>query len=165
MKSFRIQFCFRSFKYPLRFYSQNLESDPDFKPKSKINQKEEIEDDIEETEFEELELDIELKGDELKSEIKEIIKKSNILLFMKGNPDMPQCGYSKFVVEVLKFYKVPKYHSLNVLGGEDHRSAIKNVSDWATFPQLYVNGEFIGGADIVMELHKDGTLRESLGLE
>ncbi len=72
------------------------------------------------------------------------------------------CGFSRFVSEILKFYKINDFSYMNVLAQEDLRSIIKKATDWPTFPQLYVRGELIGGSDIVMELHKDGKLEDIL---
>ena len=75
---------------------------------------------------------------------------------------MPMCGYSKFVVEVLKFYNVQNYKSVDVIKDPNVRRVAKEYSDWPTFPQLYVNGELIGGSDIVTEMHKNGSLKDVL---
>ena len=80
---------------------------------------------------------------------------------MKGTPDAPMCGFSAQVVNVLKTYNVP-FKSFNVLEDESIRQAIKEYADWPTIPQLYVNGEFIGGCDIMMELHQSGELKKLL---
>lgn len=95
-------------------------------------------------------------------QIDEWVKGNRIVLFMKGNPQMPMCGYSKYVVEVLKFYNVGEYKSVDVLKDEALRRLVKQYSDWPTFPQLFVGGELIGGCDIVTEMHKKGSLKEAL---
>mgnify|MGYP001599385775 CR=1 FL=1 len=80
---------------------------------------------------------------------------------MKGTTDEPQCGFSAQVVSVLKSYNVP-IKAVNILEDEEIRQGIKEYSDWPTIPQLYVNGEFIGGCDIVTELHANGELADIL---
>ena len=80
---------------------------------------------------------------------------------MKGNPKMPQCGFSNYVVQILKFYGLSNYHSVNVLESQQIREGIKKYSNWPTIPQLYVKQEFVGGCDIVKEMHM-GTWRERL---
>jgi monothiol glutaredoxin len=91
--------------------------------------------------------------------IAETIKAHPVVLFMKGTPEFPQCGFSAAVVEVLRQYDVP-VHTLNVLADPAIRQGIKTFSDWPTIPQLYVNGTFVGGCDIVRELHETGELAE-----
>ena len=135
-------------------------SDPDFNPKSsKVPNSDSEEIKITEIEFSEEKLQ------NLQEELKNITKNNKITLFMKGSPDMPLCGYSRFIAEVLKFYDVQEYSFVNVLGHEELRGAIKEFSDWPTFPQLYVDGEFIGGSDIVMDHHQDGSMKDILARE
>ncbi len=86
------------------------------------------------------------------------VKSNRIFVIMKGTPELPACGYSRRVVEVLKYYKVDDYGFLNVLNSNDVRLYAKDYSDWATYPQLFVDGEMVGGSDIVMEMHKEGML-------
>lgn len=93
--------------------------------------------------------------------IRQDIADNKILLFMKGNKVMPQCGFSAQVVHVLNELGVP-FETRNVLADELLRQGIKEFSDWPTIPQLYVNGEFIGGCDIVMEMYNNGELKELL---
>ena len=100
--------------------------------------------------------------EQILGQIEDWVKNNKYVLFMKGSPQMPMCGYSKFVVEVLKFYNVPPYKSVDVLKDPEIRRLVKQYSDWPTFPQLYVDGELIGGCDIVTEMHKNGTLKEAL---
>jgi monothiol glutaredoxin len=85
-----------------------------------------------------------------------------IVLFMKGSPAQPQCGFSATVVALLQNYDVP-VHSVDVLDDPAIRRAIKTYSNWPTIPQLYVNGDFVGGCDIVCEMHESGELAELLG--
>src|SRR3954452_10081856 len=101
----------------------------------------------------------------LKDKIEELIRDNRILLFMKGTPDAPQCGFSMRVVNVLENYGV-EYAALDVLPAlQPLREVTSEISDWQTFPQLYVNGELIGGADIVDEMDESGELAGVLGVE
>ncbi|VAX37326.1 Glutaredoxin-related protein [hydrothermal vent metagenome] len=97
----------------------------------------------------------------IKQKIDADIKNNKVFLYMKGNPDFPQCGFSAQAIEVLKHHNV-KFESFNVLEDDVIRNAIKEYSDWPTIPQLYINGEFIGGCDVVMELHTNGELKKLL---
>ena len=96
-----------------------------------------------------------------KDKIQNIIDENDVLLFMKGTPVMPQCGFSAAVVGILNHMGV-KYNSLNVLEDPEIREGIKEFSNWPTIPQLYVQGEFIGGSDIVKELFENGELKKLL---
>ncbi len=98
---------------------------------------------------------------ELRTKIDNIVAQDKIVLFMKGNKNFPQCGFSDAVVKVLKFYDVD-FETYDILSNPDLRSGMKVYSEWATFPQLYVNKEFIGGCDIVMEMHEKGELKAIL---
>jgi monothiol glutaredoxin len=101
----------------------------------------------------------------LKDRVEELIRDNPILLFMKGTPEAPQCGFSMRVVNVLETYGV-EYAALDVLPAlQPLREVTAEVSDWQTFPQLYVNGELIGGADIVEEMDESGELAGVLGVE
>ena len=97
-----------------------------------------------------------------KEKIQNIIKDNEVLLFMKGTPVMPQCGFSAAVVGVLSHMGV-KFNSVNVLEDAEIREGIKTYSDWPTIPQLYVKEEFIGGCDIVKEMFEQGDLQKKLG--
>ncbi len=102
---------------------------------------------------------------ELKSKVEELIAANPVLLFMKGTPDMPRCGFSMRVVQVLDSIDV-EYGAIDVLPAlQPLREVTAEISDWQTFPQLYVNGELIGGADIVEEMFESGELAEALGVE
>ena len=92
-----------------------------------------------------------------KKQIKEAVKKDKVVLFMKGTRDLPQCGFSKRVITILEKLGV-KYQEYDVLANPDLRESVKEFSDWPTIPQLYVNGEFIGGSDIVYDMYRDGEL-------
>ena len=87
------------------------------------------------------------------------VKSNDVVLFMKGTPTFPQCGFSSVVVQVLDYLGV-EYVSTNVLEDQAVREGIKVFSDWPTIPQLYVKGEFVGGCDIVKEMFESGELRE-----
>ena len=91
--------------------------------------------------------------------IDKAVKSNDVVLFMKGTPTFPQCGFSSVVVQVLDYLGVD-YVSTNVLEDQDVRKGIKAYSDWPTIPQLYVKGEFVGGCDIVKEMFESGELRD-----
>ncbi|MBB4659208.1 Grx4 family monothiol glutaredoxin [Parvularcula dongshanensis] len=93
--------------------------------------------------------------------IKSAIDQNPVMLFMKGTPQFPQCGFSAAVVQILDYLGV-EYASMNVLADDDIRSGIKSFSDWPTIPQLYVKGEFVGGCDIVREMFEQGELKPFL---
>jgi len=90
-------------------------------------------------------------------QIKQTVTANNVVLFMKGTKDMPQCGFSSRVAGVLNFMGVD-FADVNVLADEDIRQGIKDYSDWPTVPQLYVKGEFVGGCDIITEMTLSGEL-------
>ena len=96
-----------------------------------------------------------------KDKIQNIIDENEVLLFMKGTPIMPQCGFSAAVVGVLSHMGI-KYNSVNVLEDPEIREGIKEFSDWPTIPQLYVKKEFVGGCDIIREMHESGELTQYL---
>ena len=79
---------------------------------------------------------------------------------MKGTPDNPRCGFSKGACQILEMHQVPIHHAENVLDNDDVRQGIKDYSDWPTIPQLYIGGEFIGGFDIMLDLHKSGEIMD-----
>jgi len=91
--------------------------------------------------------------------IREEIGKNDVLLFMKGTPVFPQCGFSAAVVDVLSQLGV-KFHGINILVDPELRQGIKEFSQWPTIPQLYVKGEFVGGCDIVREMFETGELEQ-----
>jgi monothiol glutaredoxin len=93
--------------------------------------------------------------------IKDIIRKNDVVLFMKGTPEMPQCGFSMTVGNILKELKV-KFIGINVLADPEIRQGIKDFSNWPTIPQLYIKGEFIGGCDIVKEMFESNELLKSI---
>jgi monothiol glutaredoxin len=97
--------------------------------------------------------------------IDQLVKSSEILLFMKGNASFPQCGFSGRAVQILKACGVDtkSLKTVNVLEDDEIRQGIKDYSNWPTIPQLYVKGEFIGGSDIMMEMYESGELAQMLG--
>ncbi|MEO8346962.1 MAG: Grx4 family monothiol glutaredoxin [Betaproteobacteria bacterium] len=94
--------------------------------------------------------------------IRDQVSKNRVVLYMKGTPQFPQCGFSATVAEILQRSGVDEYFSVNVLAEPEIRQGIKEFSDWPTVPQLYVNGEFIGGCDIVREMYSSGELQKVL---
>jgi len=94
----------------------------------------------------------------LEDKIKEEIKNNPIMLYMKGTKLMPMCGFSATIVNILNAYGV-EYEAINVLEDPEIRIKLSEYSDWPTIPQLFVNGELIGGCDIAMELHNNGELK------
>ena len=97
----------------------------------------------------------------INEKIKDIISKNDVILFMKGTPEMPQCGFSMTVCNILKELKVT-FIGVNVLADPEIRQGIKDFSNWPTVPQLYVKGEFIGGCDIAKEMYEKGELQKIL---
>ena len=95
------------------------------------------------------------------TDIKAKIDAAPVMLFMKGTPQFPQCGFSSVVVQILDHLGV-SYHTANVLETDELRQGIKEFSDWPTIPQLYVKGEFVGGCDIIREMFENGELRSFL---
>ena len=89
------------------------------------------------------------------------VKNNDVFLFMKGTPDFPMCGFSGRVVQILNYLGVD-YDSANVLENQDLREGIKAYANWPTIPQLYIKGEFVGGADIVTEMFQAGELQQHL---
>jgi monothiol glutaredoxin len=98
----------------------------------------------------------------IQDEIKQELAGTEVVLFMKGTPQMPMCGFSGQVVQILDYLGVP-YKGVNVLANEEIRQGVKEFSNWPTIPQLYVKGEFVGGCDIVREMFQTGELATFLG--
>ena len=94
--------------------------------------------------------------------IKDQVSKNRVVLYMKGSPDFPQCGFSANVVGILRACGVGDFYSVNVLENPDIRQGIKEFANWPTIPQLYVNGEFVGGSDILAEMYQKGELQKIL---
>ena len=100
-------------------------------------------------------------SEKVKNKIENSIQKNDVCLFMKGTPDVPQCGFSMAVSNVLKHLEI-KFTGINILEDSDLRDGIKIYSEWPTIPQLYIKGEFIGGCDIVKEMFENGELQKIL---
>ena len=98
---------------------------------------------------------------DIKAWIDNEVKTNDVVLFMKGTPTFPQCGFSSQVVQILDYLGVA-YKGVNVLENADIRQGIKDYSNWPTIPQLYVKGEFVGGSDIMMEMFEAGELQQLL---
>ena len=95
----------------------------------------------------------------IQSNIKDIIDKNDVVLFMKGTKVQPQCGFSNAVVNTLSFMNID-YKDVNILESDELRQGIKDFTNWPTIPQLYIKGEFIGGCDIILDMHKRGEVAE-----
>lgn len=96
---------------------------------------------------------------ELKEHIEQLINGHKIVVFMKGSKMMPQCGFSNNVVQILNVLGVP-YQTFDILADPEIRQGIKEYSNWPTIPQVYINGEFVGGCDILIELYQSGELQQ-----
>jgi monothiol glutaredoxin len=96
---------------------------------------------------------------ELQQRIEQTVSSHKIVVFMKGSKLMPQCGFSNNVVQILNVLGVP-YETVDVLQDPEIREGIKEYSQWATIPQIYINGEFVGGSDIAIELYQSGELQQ-----
>lgn len=101
------------------------------------------------------------KNLDLKKQIENLINSSKVVLFMKGNAEMPMCGFSANSVAILKNVGV-SFKTFNILNDPDIRQGLKEYSNWPTYPQLYINGQLIGGNDILTEMYKSGELQEFL---
>ena len=98
----------------------------------------------------------------IRDTIADQVKKNRVVLYMKGTPQFPQCGFSATATEILKRCGVEQYASFNVLQDDDLRQGIKEFSNWPTIPQLYVDGQFVGGCDIMREMYQSGELQKLL---
>jgi monothiol glutaredoxin len=94
--------------------------------------------------------------------IKQQIADNPVLLYMKGTPDFPQCGFSGRAVQVLRACGVTKFAHVNILENPDIRATLPKIANWPTFPQLWVNGELVGGSDIMLEMYESGELKTLL---
>lgn len=94
--------------------------------------------------------------------IKEIVEGNKIVLFMKGTKQFPQCGFSSRAVQLLQAAGCQDFLTVNVLEDDEIRQGVKEYADWPTIPQLYINGEFVGGSDIMMEMYEAGELQEAV---
>lgn len=99
--------------------------------------------------------------EDTRQRIDEAVRSGHVVLFMKGTKTFPQCGFSGQVVQILSGYGVP-FETVNILENDELRQGMKEYSEWPTFPQLYVDGQFIGGCDIVTEMHQSGELMKLL---
>ena len=99
---------------------------------------------------------------DVQQRIDELVKGNRVLLFMKGNAQFPQCGFSGRAIQVMKACGVSDLKTFNVLEDEEVRQGIKDYAQWPTIPQLYIDGEFVGGSDIVMEMYQSGELQQLL---
>ncbi len=100
-------------------------------------------------------------SEETMSQIKELIEGNKMILFMKGSPDAPQCGFSAATVEVLRGFPFP-YKSVDILSNPDIRALLPEYSQWPTFPQLFVGGKLVGGCDIIHEMKESGELEKTI---
>ena len=96
--------------------------------------------------------------------IDDLVKNHRVVLFMKGTAQFPMCGFSGRAIQILKACSVSDLKTVNVLEDDEIRQGIKGYSDWPTIPQLYVNGEFVGGSDIMTEMYEAGELQQALGV-
>jgi len=94
--------------------------------------------------------------------IKKQLESYPVLLYMKGTPDFPQCGFSAHAVAALRANGANSFHAVNIFEDPELREALKKFSNWPTYPQLYVNGELVGGCDIVLDMHRSGELKKLL---
>ena len=99
----------------------------------------------------------------VQDKIREQVKGHRVVLYMKGTPQFPQCGFSATATEILKRCGVSEFFSVNVREDAEIRQGIKEYANWPTIPQLYVNGEFVGGCDIMREMYANGELQQALG--
>jgi monothiol glutaredoxin len=98
-------------------------------------------------------------SDAAKTRIDQLVQDNKIMIFMKGNKLMPQCGFSNNVVQIFNVLGVP-FETFDVLADSEIRQGIKDYSNWPTIPQVYINGEFIGGSDIMIEMYQNGELQQ-----
>uniref|UniRef100_H3CWG3 Glutaredoxin-related protein 5, mitochondrial n=1 Tax=Tetraodon nigroviridis TaxID=99883 RepID=H3CWG3_TETNG len=99
---------------------------------------------------------------ELQKDLGEMVKKDKVVVFIKGTPAQPMCGFSNAVVQILRMHGVDEYAAYNVLEDQDLRQGVKDFSNWPTIPQVYFDGEFVGGCDILLQMHQNGDLVEEL---
>ncbi|KAE9588027.1 hypothetical protein Lal_00003012 [Lupinus albus] len=103
----------------------------------------------------------ESSGISLSDVVEKDVKDNPVMIYMKGVPDFPQCGFSSLAVRVLKHYDVP-LSARNILEDPELKGAVKAFSHWPTFPQIFIKGEFVGGSDIILNMHQNGELKEML---
>ncbi len=99
---------------------------------------------------------------DVQQRIKQQVETHPVVLFMKGTPQFPQCGFSANAIQILKACGVKELHTVNVLEDPDIRQGIKEFANWPTIPQLYVKGQFVGGSDIMREMYQSGELKKML---
>lgn len=97
----------------------------------------------------------------IKQQIENDIKNNPIMIYMKGTPEFPQCGFSAQAISILKSYQIPM-GAKNVLEDPDLRQGIKDFTEWPTIPQIFIKGQFVGGCDVISEMHNNGELKELL---
>ena len=99
---------------------------------------------------------------DVQQRIADLVKSNRVVLFMKGSAQFPMCGFSGRAIQILKAAGVTDLKTFNVLEDEEVRQGIKDYANWPTIPQLYINGEFLGGSDIMMEMYESGELQQAL---
>jgi monothiol glutaredoxin len=99
---------------------------------------------------------------DVQQRIDDLVKSNKVMLFMKGTAQFPMCGFSGRAIQVLKAAGATDFKTFNVLEDEEVRQGIKDYANWPTIPQLYINGEFVGGSDIMMEMYQSGELQQAL---
>ena len=103
---------------------------------------------------------VEINNENVMKVIDDWVKNNNVVIFMKGTREMPRCGFSNYVVQILNFYKIKEIKVVNILENPLIRESVKQYSNWPTYPQLYVKGSLIGGCDIIKEMNENGTFKE-----
>ncbi|EPZ34449.1 Thioredoxin-like fold domain-containing protein [Rozella allomycis CSF55] len=98
----------------------------------------------------------------IQDKIKQTVQQNDIVVFMKGTVDRPMCGFSRAACQILYMNGVPRITGVNVLASDDFRQGVKEFTKWPTIPQIFVKGEFVGGADIILEMHQSGQLKSYL---
>ena len=101
-------------------------------------------------------------SDDVQQRIDSLVKSNRVVLFMKGTAQFPMCGFSGRAIQILKACNAPSVTTVNVLEDEAIRQGIKEYANWPTIPQLYIDGEFVGGSDIMMEMYESGELQQAL---
>ncbi|KAK4267514.1 hypothetical protein QN277_024286 [Acacia crassicarpa] len=151
------------YNYGLRF-STMAPNDPDthddFKPTNKLeNSSTSLKDVVEQISAEKSAF-LEIPN-KLQDNLVHDVKDNPIMIYMKGVPEFPQCGFSSLAVKVLQQYDVP-FSARNILEDAELKSAVKGFSNWPTFPQIFIKGEFVGGSDIILNMHQNGELKDLL---
>ncbi|KAJ3090243.1 monothiol glutaredoxin grx5 [Quaeritorhiza haematococci] len=103
-----------------------------------------------------------LLSNDLRGKFDKVVKDNDVVVFMKGTKDMPMCGFSRAVVQILQLQGVQSFQDINVLADDEVRAGIKEYTSWPTIPQVFVKGEFVGGCDIMVNMHQSGELEELL---